>query len=138
MADEITTYVSRYAPELDPEDVSQEVNGRALPPDDQPGTHVHQTPGAKRGSRRLRTPMVFAVIVESAGRPTHIAGVTASRDRGWRRLILSWVEVRRDRTRRLASRTGNHYGPGQSRPSPRARRSDVPGVRRAESKEADA
>jgi hypothetical protein len=39
MPDEITTYVSRYAPELDPEAVRKFMAAHSKP-DDQPGTHV--------------------------------------------------------------------------------------------------
>jgi hypothetical protein len=39
MPDEITTYVSRYAPELDPEDVRKFMAAHA-PRDNQRGTHV--------------------------------------------------------------------------------------------------
>jgi hypothetical protein len=39
MPDEITTYVRRYAPELDPEDVRKFMAAHAQP-EDQPGTHV--------------------------------------------------------------------------------------------------
>lgn len=39
MPDEITTYVSTYAPELDPEEV-RKFMAEHPKPDDQPGTHV--------------------------------------------------------------------------------------------------
>jgi hypothetical protein len=39
MPDEITTYVSRYASELDPDDV-RKIMAAHFQPDDQPGTHV--------------------------------------------------------------------------------------------------